>query len=51
MLGQVVVKALGLKPGDAIELQKDRLNPNRILVLRHPKEESSSNVQGSSQPS
>jgi hypothetical protein len=33
-LGEVIVKALGLRPGDDIQIQKDRLNPNRVLVLR-----------------
>jgi antitoxin component of MazEF toxin-antitoxin module len=47
MLGETIAKALGLKPGDDLEVSKDRLDPNRLLVIRHPQEESASNVQGS----
>jgi len=38
-LGEVIAKALGLISGDDIEVQRDLLNPNRILVLRHPQEQ------------
>jgi bifunctional DNA-binding transcriptional regulator/antitoxin component of YhaV-PrlF toxin-antitoxin module len=51
MLGETIAKALGLKPGDDLELSKDRLDPNRLLVVRHPQEESVPNVQGSSESS
>jgi hypothetical protein len=45
-LSEVIAKALGLRPGDGVEIQRDRLEPNRVLVIRHPQEKS--NVQGSS---
>jgi bifunctional DNA-binding transcriptional regulator/antitoxin component of YhaV-PrlF toxin-antitoxin module len=41
-LGETIAKALGLKPGDDIEIQKDRLDPNRVLVRRHVNEQVSS---------
>jgi hypothetical protein len=41
-LGQVIAKALGLKPGDGIEIARDRLDPNRVLVRRHVNEQGSS---------
>lgn len=37
-LGELVVRALGLQPGDNVEIARDRLNPNRLLVLRSPHE-------------
>jgi len=40
-LGEVIAKALGLRPGDDIEIQRDRLDPNRILVRRHVSEQGS----------
>jgi hypothetical protein len=46
-ISDIIVKALGLKPDDDLELQRDRLNPNRILVIRHPRDEVVPNVQGS----
>jgi hypothetical protein len=40
-LGEVIAKALGLKPGMNVEIQRDRLNPNRVLVLRVADEQES----------
>ena len=34
-LGETIAKALGLRPGDDVEIQRDRLDPNRVLVRRH----------------
>jgi hypothetical protein len=34
MLGAAVAKALGLKPGDDIVISRDRLDPNRIMIVR-----------------
>ena len=34
-LGETIAKALGLKPGDSIEIARDKLDPNRVLVRRH----------------
>ncbi|MGA2239639.1 MAG: hypothetical protein ABSG74_10550 [Candidatus Bathyarchaeia archaeon] len=33
-IGEVVARALGLQPGDDVEIARDRLNPNRLLVVR-----------------
>lgn len=42
-LGETIAKALGLKVNESVEIQRDRLNPLRILVIRHPaKQEESS---------
>jgi len=41
-LGEVVAKALGLRPNDVIEIQRDRLDPNRVLIRRHVSEQGSS---------
>ncbi|MGA2785837.1 MAG: hypothetical protein ABSF09_14195 [Candidatus Bathyarchaeia archaeon] len=38
-LGETIAKILGLSVGDNLEVQRDKLNPNRILVIRHPDEE------------
>ena len=40
-LGQIIAKALGLRPGDNFEIQRDRLDPNRVLVRRHVTEQGS----------
>jgi hypothetical protein len=40
-LGEVIAKALGLKPGDDIQILKDRLNANRLLILRVTDEQES----------
>ena len=41
-IGEIVAKALGLRPGDDVEIQRDRLDPNRVLVRRHVSEQGSS---------
>jgi hypothetical protein len=41
-LGDIIAKALGLRAGDEIEIQVDRLDPNRVLVRRHVSEQGSS---------
>jgi hypothetical protein len=38
-LGKLVARALGLQPGDDVEIARDRLNPNRLLVVRHAETE------------
>lgn len=40
-LGEVIAKALGLKQGDSIEIARDRLDPNRVLVRRQVSEQGS----------
>jgi hypothetical protein len=34
-LGAAIAKALGLQQNDEVELQRDRLDANRILIIRH----------------
>jgi hypothetical protein len=41
-VGAAIVKALGLKPDDEIEILRDKLDPNRVLVRRHVSEQGSS---------
>jgi hypothetical protein len=41
-LGETIAKMLGLSVGDNLEVQRDKLNPNRILVIRHPNQEQNS---------
>jgi len=38
-LGQAVGKLLGLQVGDTVEIKRDRLDPNRIMIIRIPKRE------------
>jgi hypothetical protein len=38
-LGLAVARVLGLKAGETVEIQRDKTNPNRVLVLRRPYEE------------
>jgi hypothetical protein len=38
-LGEVIAKALGLRSGDDVEIQRDRLDPNRVLIIRHTSQE------------
>ena len=40
-LGAAIVKALGLKPNDEIEILRDKLDVNRILVRRHANDQGS----------
>jgi hypothetical protein len=37
-LGEIIAKALGLQPGENVEIRRDRLDPNRVMVLRVPDE-------------
>ena len=37
-LTQVIAKTLGLSPGDDITIQRDKLDCNRILLIRTPGE-------------
>lgn len=39
-VGETIAKMLGLNVGDNLEIQRDKLNVNRILVIRHPQEKS-----------
>ena len=41
-VGAAIVKALGLKPNDEIEILRDKLDRNRVLVVRrHVREQGS----------
>jgi hypothetical protein len=44
-LGELVARALGLQPGDDVEVARDRLNPNRLLVVRHAEAEGQAGIQ------
>lgn len=37
-LGETIAKLLGLRSGETVEVQRDRLNPNRLMIIRHGKE-------------
>jgi len=38
-LGATIAKILGLNSGEDVEIQRDRTDPNRVLVIRRPKPE------------
>jgi hypothetical protein len=38
-LGEVIYELLGFTAGDTVEIKRDRLDPNRLMVLRIPKRE------------
>ena len=38
-LGQAIFEALHIAPNDEIQVQKDRLDANRIMVLRNHSED------------
>ena len=40
-LGKAVARILNLQVGDEVEILRDKLNPNRIMVIRHPPEANS----------
>ena len=44
-LGTAIAKALGLKLGEEVEIQRDRLDPNRVLVRRHVNQQASAPCQ------
>jgi hypothetical protein len=35
-LGKIVTELLDLKTGDEVEVLRDKLNPMRIMIVRHP---------------
>lgn len=37
-LGEAIAKLLGLRSGDDVEIQRNRLDPNRLMIVRHPQE-------------
>jgi len=37
-LSEIIAKALCLEPGDVVLIQRDRLDPNRVLVRREQRE-------------
>ncbi len=43
-LGDIIVQALDLAPDDEVEVLRDKLDGNRILVVRIPKKEIKSEV-------
>jgi len=34
-IGSVVARMLGLHEGETIEILRDRMNPDRIMIVRH----------------
>jgi hypothetical protein len=38
-LGLAIARVLGLQEGEVVEVQKDKTNPNRVLVIRHGQQE------------
>jgi antitoxin (DNA-binding transcriptional repressor) of toxin-antitoxin stability system len=38
-LGATIARLLGLEKNDTIEIQRNKLDPNEIKVLRHPSHE------------
>jgi len=37
-LGLVIARVLGLREGEVVEVQRDKTNPDRVLVIRHGRE-------------
>lgn len=35
---EVIVKMLGLKPGDTVQVLRDRADPERLMIVRHGQE-------------
>lgn len=38
-LGATIAKMLGLTKGETVEIQRDRLDPNRLMIIRHSGQE------------
>jgi hypothetical protein len=38
-LARFIVEALGLQGGETIEVARDKLDANRIVIVRHPSSE------------
>jgi hypothetical protein len=38
-LGEEIQRILGVLPNETLEIKIDRLNRNRLLIIRHPKVE------------
>ena len=36
---RVIAEALGLKPGDTIEVQRNKIDANVLKIIRHPQAE------------
>jgi hypothetical protein len=37
-LGETIAKMLGLSKGETVEIQRDRFDSNRLLIIRHGEE-------------
>ena len=37
-LGATIAKMLGLQKNETIEIQRDRLDPNRLMIIKHSQE-------------
>jgi hypothetical protein len=42
-LAITLARMLGLEKNDVIEVQRNRLDPNRVMVIRHPGQEKPAN--------
>lgn len=40
-LGATIAKMLGLQKNETVEIQRDRLDPNRLMIIRHGQEQAS----------
>jgi len=38
-LGLAIARVLGLEKGDVVEVQRDKMNADRVVVLRHRSQE------------
>ena len=47
-LGKAVIEILGLRPGDEVEILRDRLNPLRIMLVRRTNDTDQSTKSGQS---
>ena len=38
-LGAMIARMLGLQKNETVEIHRDRLDPNRVMVIRHGQEQ------------
>ncbi|MGA3405001.1 MAG: hypothetical protein ABSD49_04645 [Candidatus Bathyarchaeia archaeon] len=44
-LGRTIAKMLGLQKNQTVELKRDRLDRNRIMIIRHPGQEEQKTIE------
>jgi hypothetical protein len=42
-LGETIARMLGLRPGETVEIQRDRLDSRRLMIIRHGQEQKPGN--------